>query len=81
MFQVGLFELSAAMAVEDQPAGDDRQVGARLLDGVRVDPCAEHLAERFGGGVFGIGVVTQAFVDVLEQPAMVVAEEEAQFSG
>ena len=41
--------MATAMAVEDQPTGDDGEVGARLLNAVWVDTCAEHLAERFGG--------------------------------
>ena len=80
-FEVGMFQLTAAVAVEDQPSGDGREVGAWLPDAVRIDPRPEHLAERFGRSVFGIGAIAQAPVDVLEQPAVMVAEKEAQLAG
>ncbi|MCY1433639.1 hypothetical protein D9M71_496750 [compost metagenome] len=69
------------MAIEDQPAGDGRQIGARLLDARRIDLGGEHLAEGLGGGVFGVGAVAQALVDVLQEPTVVVAEKEAQLAG
>jgi len=51
-----------------------------LLDAVGVDPRGEHLAERIGGGVFGIGVITHAMLDMLQQPPVMVIEKEAQLA-
>ncbi|MCY1434780.1 hypothetical protein D9M71_508500 [compost metagenome] len=69
------------MPVEDQPAGDGGEVGARLFDGGRVDARGEQLAEGLRRGVLGVRPVAQLPLHVLEQPAVMVAEEEAELDG
>ena len=78
--QVGGFQTAAAVAIKNQPACNGREIGPGLLDAVGVDPGGEHLAEGIGGGVFGIGMVTHAMLDMLQQPTVMVVEKEAQLA-
>jgi hypothetical protein len=69
------------MTIKDQASGNGREVSARLFDAVRVYPGSQHLAKRIGGGVLSVRVIAQSPLDMLQQPAMMVAEKEAQLAG
>lgn len=60
---------------QDIAKGSGGKKGTLLFKAFRVDTGSEQLAEGFCGGVFGVGVIAQLALDVLQQPAVVVAEE------
>ena len=69
------------MTIKNQPSGNGRQISTWLFDAVGINPRRQQLAKGIGGGVLGVRVIAQALLDMLQQPAVVVAEKEAQLAG
>jgi len=78
---IGQLELAPPMTIENQSPGDGRQIRTRLFDAVGINPRRQQLAKGVGGGVLGVRVIAQALLDMLQQPAVMVAEKEAQLAG